>query len=438
MMSGARVATPKIARGGGPAGHGRVLVVEDVPEDREHVERILREACFEPVGTDQPDDLVNSVEQWNPRAIILSADMPRGFTACHRLKKDKVLRRIPLVLVSGRAGPDVIRKHRLLPTRADHYLGKPVDREELQRVLAELLPEDFREPAREITVSEAPDRTLVGGGLETAVVTYVEEEVSSLKSRLNAKVQALEQQLAQERARLDATLRALAEHQRAEREILSRERLEAAREDGRREAREEARVQLEALRSRVAELEAALEASRAHAEALRAEIAQNQVLFERLEAGYKESIATADEEKQAMEASLTALENEVDSLRAERDTLKAALRGLPALQESAARCELLEEELGRLRAEKDDLEARVEALTTEVGSLKEDAAEVATLQAANQALREQLQKARDGLAAAEEARKVAEEALAAMRSEQEEMREMFRRLKSVLDSGVDG
>lgn len=437
-MSGARVATPKMARDAGPAGRGRVLVVEDVPEDREHVERILRDASFEPVGTDQPDDLANSVGQWSPRAIILSADMPRGFTACHRLKKDKALRRIPVILVSGRAGPDVIRKHRLLPTRADHYLDKPVDGEELRRVLAELLPEEVPGPAREMTVSEVPDRTLVGGGLETAVVTYVEEEVSSLKSRLNAKVQALEQQLAQERERLDATLRALAEHQKAERETVIRERLEAAREDGRREAREEARVHSEALRSRVVELEAALETSRKQEEALRAEIAQNQVLFERLEAGYKESIATAEEEKRAMEASLSALENEVDSLRAERDALKAAVRELPALQETGARCEMLQEELGRVRAEKDDLGARVAALTAEVESLKEGVAEVATLEEANQALREELQKARDELAAAEEARKAAEEALASMRSEQEEMREMFRRLKSVLDSGLDG
>lgn len=437
-MPGARVATPKIARDAGPAGRGRVLVVEDVPEDREHVERILRDASFEPVGTDQPDELVKSVGQWSPRAIILSADMPRGFTACHRMKKDKALRRIPIILVSGRARPDVIRKHRLLPTRADHYLGKPVDGEELRRALAELLPEDFRGPAKEITVSEVPDRTVVGGGLETAVVTYVEEEVSSLKSRLNAKVQALEQQLAQERARLDATLRALAEHQRSERETLHRERLEAAREDGRREAREEARVQSEALRSRVAELEAALATSREQAEAWRAEIAQNQVLFERLEAGYKESIATAEEEKRAMEAALTALENEVDALRAERDALKGALRELPALQETGARCELLEEELARVRAEKEGLEARVEALATEVRSLKEGIAEVATLEAANQALREELQRAREGLAAEEAARKASEEALASMRSEQEEMREMFRRLKAVLDSGVDG
>lgn len=419
---------PVGVQGNGSARRGRVLVVEDVPEDRERLERILRDASFEPLGTDQPDGLVESVGQWNPRAIILSADMPRGFTACHRLKKDKALRRIPLILVSGKVGQDVIRKHRLLPTRADHYLDKPVDGEELQRVLAALLPEDFRGPATEITVSDVPDRTLVGGGLETAVVTYVEEEVSSLKSRLNAKVRALEEQLAQERARLDATLQALAEHQRTEQEALTRERLEAAREEGRREAREEARVQQEALKSRTAELEVALQAARGEAETLRAEMAQNQVLYERLEAGYKESIATAEEEKRAVEASLTALENEVDSLRAERDSLRTALQELPALQETAARCEMLEEELGRVRSERDDLEAKVQALT----------AEVAAREAANETLREELRQAREGLVAAEAARKAAEEALAALRTEQEEMREMFRRLKSVLDSGLDG
>ncbi len=413
-------------------------MVEDVPEDRKRISSLLRSLAFDPVESDQADEVVQAVSRWSPKAILLSADMPRGFTACHRLKKDKALRRIPVILVSGSVGPDVIRKHQMLPTRADHYLSKPLDPDGIARALAELLPEDFQEPVREVAVTELPDRTLVGGGLESAVVTYVEEEVSSLKSRLNAKVQALEEQLAQERARLDAALRALAEHQEAEREALARERIEAAREEGRREAREEARAQLEGWQARVAELEAALEASRQQAEALRAEMAQNQVLFERLEAGYKESIAAAEEEKGAMEATLAALESQVESLKAERDAAMAGLRDLPELQEKAARCEMLEEELRQVRAEKEEVEQRVATLESEVEALRAALAETAALEAGHRALTEELQATREALAREEQARRSAEEALSKMRSQQEEMRAIFQRLKAVWDEGADG
>lgn len=424
LMSGVRVYASKNARDVGLQGRGRILLVEDVPEDRGYVERILRDASFEPVFTDKPDEVTSAVERWSPRAIILSADVPHGFTVCHRLKKDKGLRRIPLILVSGRARPDVIRKHRMLPTRADHYLAKPVDREALLGALAELLPEELRGTGKEIAVTDVPDRTLVGGGLETAVVTYVEEEVSSLRSRLNSQVQALERQLEQERTRLDAALRALAEHERAEREVLAREQVEAARESGWREAKEESRAELEALRARVAELESEIEVSRKETESLRTAVRENQALFERLEAGYRESIATLEDEKRALESAVTKLEAEVDSLRDERDALKEAVQDLPRLQEAGARSELLEEELRRVRVEKQSLETRVEELMSEV----------AALEAADRTLREELRVAKEGIAVAEEARKTAEETLASMRSEQEEMRQMLRRLKSVLDS----
>lgn len=405
-------------------------MVEDNPQDKGSLIQYLRSAAYETVVTDRTDGIVDIVAQVNPKAIVLSADMRGGFTACHRLKKDKALRRIPIILVAGAVGSDVIRKHQMLPTRADQYLSKPVDKEEFRRALVELLPEDFSEGPREIAIGDIPDRTMVAGGLETAVVTYVEEEVSSLKSRFNTKVQALEEQLARERARLDEALRALAEHQREEQEAKRFERLEAAREEGRREAREAAQAQLEGLRLRVAELESALAASRAEAQALQDEVAQNRLLFERLEAGYKESIATLEEEKSAMETSLGALENELFALKEERDALAKAAQEVLVLQEKAARCELLEEELARERVEKQELLGRIEALVTEIEAMKGRMAMLEAAEATTQGLREELEETKSQLAAAEEA-------LAASHKEKEEMREVFRRLKLVLDSRLD-
>ena len=415
------------------SGHGRVLVVEDDLEDRNRLERLLRADGYQPVLTDQSDEAVPLATRLAPRLIILSADIPRGFNVCHALKKDKSLRRIPLILMTGRAGPEVIQKHRLLPTRADHYLGKPWSEEELRKAIVELMPEDFHPSAREVEIGEVPDRTLVGGGLESAVVTYVEEEVSSLKSRLNHKIQELETRLSEERARLDAALKALAEQQRA---VVEAGQAEALREEGRREAREQARREIEGLKARIADLEAAEQAARNEAVAARAEADQNVVLFERLERGYKETISALEEEKRALESAISSLEAERDALLADREALQKATSDLPALREASARCELLQEELSKVAAERDELKARMESLTGEVETMKAAAARVAELEQANLELQASLQEARERLEAAEQARKAAEDSLHASQAELDEMRTMFQRLKAVLDSGL--
>ena len=95
------------------------FVVENVAKDLTALEAILRDRGFEPVSTDDPDQALDLAREAVPGLIVLSTDVNKAFNLCHRMKKDDGLAEIPLVLVAGKAKPDVIRKHRMLPTRAD-------------------------------------------------------------------------------------------------------------------------------------------------------------------------------------------------------------------------------------------------------------------------------------------------------------------------------
>lgn len=413
----------------------QVLVAEDSEPDRQRIEAVLRRIGYEPITVTAAEQVFAALASTRPDAIVLSGDMPKGFATCHRLKRDKALRFIPVIMVSGKVSPDVLRKHRLLATRADHYLEKPVNEEALTAILADLLPTVLPHAGEEPPVSEVPDRTLVGGGLETAVVTYVEEEVSALRSRLNAKVQALEEQLAQERARLDEALKALAERRKIEADEATKKALEEAREAGRREAMDLARAQTAALESRIAQLEAALASAQAAADSARRELLENQTLFERLEAGYKQSIAAAEEEKKGLEAALDKAEEEVHALRVERDRLIKELSEMPVLREASAKCEILEEELARLSAEKQALEASVASLNEQLAEMRERLQMLEEKEKTYSEVWQRLQQAEARLAEEEAARKTAEQAVQVMREKYDQMREVFKRLRTVLDTG---
>lgn len=77
-----------------------------------------------------------------PAAIVLCVELGKmsGYTICARLKKDEVLRSIPLVITSAdRRTQEDFPNHRTKKTRADAYLSKPFAASELVDVLGNLI-----------------------------------------------------------------------------------------------------------------------------------------------------------------------------------------------------------------------------------------------------------------------------------------------------------
>ena len=63
-----------------------------------------------------------------------------GYAICTRIKKDKSLKEIPLVITSAEATEETFEHHKKLKTRAEEYLRKPFEPEVLIDVLSRYLP----------------------------------------------------------------------------------------------------------------------------------------------------------------------------------------------------------------------------------------------------------------------------------------------------------
>ena len=479
------------------------FVVEDVAEDQASLEAILGDAGYVPLCTDDSGSALDLARESGPRLIVLSADVNRGFNLCHRMKKDDLLSGVPVILLSAKAPPDVLRKHRMLPTRADAYLEKPFEAETFLQILSELLPgeppvddlpdeppEDLPVEALtevealtdgdiidvgEVEVGEIPDRTLVSGGLETAVVTYVEEEMDNLKEvvtrlesekgGLNDKVRSLETQLNDERKRIDSGLEILLEKKQQLKDEAEDASEQPPLDEGTSEKLREAEAEIDLLHAKLESLEEKAVSATDSDKALRAELTQTTILFERLEAGYKESLVTAESRRESAEQNAVQAEQDAEELREKVQKIESSIEELPALREMAARAEMLEEEcqkakdeLESIRTESDELkqeasrvkdleqatrdveeakaelEARIDEMTRaneELTAINED------LLAENNKLKEQFDVENSRMEVLEESRLSAEQTAEFARAEVSEMRDRFNKLKSIIGESLE-
>ncbi len=110
---------------------GRVLVVDDQPENLMLVEEVLTEQGFEVRLAADGVAALEEVEKEAPDCIVLDVMMPRldGFGVCHKLKSHRDTHFIPICMLT--ALTSVEDKVRAFELGADDFLNKPVDIHEL-------------------------------------------------------------------------------------------------------------------------------------------------------------------------------------------------------------------------------------------------------------------------------------------------------------------
>jgi len=114
-----------------PKDAGTVLIVEDNADMRSY----LREHLSPPYHVEEAGD---GVEGWQkarevlPDLIISDIMMPRmdGIELCREIRKDDILRNVPVILLTAKAGEEDRLKG--LETKADDYITKPFSQEELK------------------------------------------------------------------------------------------------------------------------------------------------------------------------------------------------------------------------------------------------------------------------------------------------------------------
>jgi putative two-component system response regulator len=110
---------------------GRILVVDDLPENREILVDLLGTEGYVLDTAQDGQEAVDKALASPPDLILMDVSMPRltGFEACRRLKADERTHLVPIVLVTGL----VAREDRIqgIAAGCDDFLTKPVDSEQL-------------------------------------------------------------------------------------------------------------------------------------------------------------------------------------------------------------------------------------------------------------------------------------------------------------------
>lgn len=109
----------------------RVLIVDDDPDILDVLRLTLPEEEYEVVQAQDGQETLDKVYERPPDLIILDYLIPKigGREVCQKLKKDVLLRHMPVIMLTGKG--DVKDKVKGLDAGADDYIVKPFEPEEL-------------------------------------------------------------------------------------------------------------------------------------------------------------------------------------------------------------------------------------------------------------------------------------------------------------------
>jgi len=134
----------------------RILMVDADASLRRQAARSLTTRGYEFQENPDGRDVLEQVRTFLPQVLILNVELPRGsgYAVCSKLRKDEGLKAIKVLLTSAEATQKAFDDHKKLKLgRADDYLLKPFEVDELSRKVVALLGDEF-EP--EVEAPEAP------------------------------------------------------------------------------------------------------------------------------------------------------------------------------------------------------------------------------------------------------------------------------------------
>jgi putative two-component system response regulator len=119
--------TPEATAGTGEL----IVVVDDQPDNTDILMEILEEAGYRVAVANSGAEGLALIRRETPDLVLLDVNMPGlgGYAVCTQLKRDPVLRRIPVVLLTALSEMD--DRLRALRVGADEFISKPVERLEL-------------------------------------------------------------------------------------------------------------------------------------------------------------------------------------------------------------------------------------------------------------------------------------------------------------------
>ncbi|MEZ4271213.1 MAG: response regulator [Myxococcota bacterium] len=118
-----------------------VLIIDSDAEASKALETELTERGVQTKITGDGAEGLEKARSDRPDAIVLCVELNRmsGYSICNKLKKDAELAKIPLILTSSQATEETFQQHKKLKTRADQYLRRPYEQEQMLGLLAQYI-----------------------------------------------------------------------------------------------------------------------------------------------------------------------------------------------------------------------------------------------------------------------------------------------------------
>ncbi len=220
-----------------------IVVADDKGLCFDEVRAILKDPGAEVVRAASMEDCIHRLRKTRASILIVSATMKRAFSLLRIVRHSRDLRTIPLLVIAAPGQEELIEKHGQLPSRADRYLLQPLDSELFDGVVREFL-HGIPEEDVEASVDGEPIAAVEGVAPDKGAYQKIQNELRRSREKLQA---------------LEADLHAALQTSKQAADL---------------------RTENEGLRKRIQSNEAQSRSS-----------ADYSSIFERLESGYKETIA---------------------------------------------------------------------------------------------------------------------------------------------------
>jgi adenylate cyclase len=119
-------------------GHGRILVVDDVPENVRLLEAVLAARGYDVASATDGRTALDLVDSARPDLVLLDVVMPEmdGYAVCRRLREGEETAVLPVIMLTSSTGPE---KTQAIEAGADDFIPKPFNHHELLTRVRSLL-----------------------------------------------------------------------------------------------------------------------------------------------------------------------------------------------------------------------------------------------------------------------------------------------------------
>lgn len=109
----------------------KILVVDDDPDIRDILKITLSEENYEVIEAQDGEEALKAIATKSPNLVLLDYKIPKvdGREVCRRVKKDILLRQLPIIMVTGKG--DINDRVGGIDAGADDYIVKPFEPKEL-------------------------------------------------------------------------------------------------------------------------------------------------------------------------------------------------------------------------------------------------------------------------------------------------------------------